>query len=480
MESVISMLEGNGLDKLRKNPKTALNSGTEEPVGVGDPSCPRCDGLGFVVPDLRPGQPGFGRAVICACRLAEQKASQQSKLLKLSHIGALRECTFSTFIVDVPGVPEKMKSVLKTARDTAHEFAANPEGWLVLQGGYGCGKTHLAAAIANFQLDQDQPVLFINTPDLLDHLRGTFSPESTVSYDERFEEIRTAPLLIMDDLGTQSNSPWAQEKLYQLINYRYTERLPTVITTNLDEMDFEPRIRSRMFHEQVVTRVLRIDSYDFRRGVQASDQSELSTLDLHRHLTFDNFIVHRQDVLSNERKTLQEVRAAAEEYAQALKRGYQIRPWFVIWGMNHGNGKTHLAAAIANYVDDPMNKVVFVVVPDLLDYLRGAFDPSSRIGLDRRFDSIRKSHSLVVLDDLGTESATPFVREKLYQLFNYRYVASLPTVITTSVHIDRLDSHLISRMMDESKSDFRKLEVSSFYQPPTYVQKPKGKTPYKP
>ena len=112
--------------------------------------------------------------------------------------------------------------------------------------------------------------------------------------------------------------------------------------------------------------------------------------------------------------------------------------------------------------------MLFVVVPDLLDYLRAAFDPSSKVGLDKRFDEIRKSRYLVVLDDLGTESATPFVREKLYQLFNYRYVASLPTVITTAIQIDRLDSHLASRMSDRVKCNFQELSVSSYYIPPSY------------
>jgi DNA replication protein DnaC len=67
-----------------------------------------------------------------------------------------------------------------------------------------------------------------------------------VSYDRRFDEIRTAPLLILDDLGTQSMTPWVKEKLYQLFNHRYNAQLPTVITTSdlLDDMD--DRIRSRM------------------------------------------------------------------------------------------------------------------------------------------------------------------------------------------------------------------------------------------
>ncbi|NIO71917.1 MAG: ATP-binding protein, partial [Anaerolineae bacterium] len=86
-------------------------------------------------------------------------------------------------------------------------------------------------------------------PDLLDHLRATFSPNSLISYDKRFEEVRTAPLLVLDDLGTESATPWAREKLFQLFNYRYNARLPTVITmqNSVEELEeTNPRLSSRM------------------------------------------------------------------------------------------------------------------------------------------------------------------------------------------------------------------------------------------
>lgn len=56
----------------------------------------------------------------------------------------------------------------------------------------------------------------------------TFGLLSTVVYDERFELVGTVPLLILDDLGTESATPWAREKLYQIINYRYNERMATI------------------------------------------------------------------------------------------------------------------------------------------------------------------------------------------------------------------------------------------------------------
>jgi DNA replication protein DnaC len=86
----------------------------------------------------------------------------------------------------------------------------------------------------------------VTVPDLLDHLRATFSPQSSISYDKLFEQVRKAPLLILDDLGTESATAWAREKLYQLFDYRYNARLATVVTTaqRIDELD--PRIRSRL------------------------------------------------------------------------------------------------------------------------------------------------------------------------------------------------------------------------------------------
>jgi DNA replication protein DnaC len=124
---------------------------------------------------------------------------------------------------------EQLRS-LKNALEAAKVFAETPRGWLVFEGTYGCGKTHLAAAIANRRAQAGQPPLFVVVPDLLDHLRATFGPDSGTTYDRRFDEVRTTSLLVLDDLGSQSATPWAREKLHQLLNHRYSAQLPTVIT----------------------------------------------------------------------------------------------------------------------------------------------------------------------------------------------------------------------------------------------------------
>ncbi len=89
-----------------------------------------------------------------------------------------------------------------------------------------------------------------------------------------------------------------------------------------------------------------------------------------------------------------------------------------------------------------------VVVPDLLDHLRAAFAPNSPVSMDQRFEAVRSAR-LLILDDLAHQSATPLGARKIYQLFNYRYNAELPTVITTVSAPGEMDPRLLqSRLSD--------------------------------
>jgi DNA replication protein DnaC len=145
-----------------------------------------------------------------------------------------------------PELPKEEQQNLEAAVAMARQFAETPENWLVFVGEHGCGKTHLAAAIANGCADGGRPVVFKEVPELLDHLRATYRPDSPVTYDQLFEAVRSAPLLILDDLGTESATPWAQEKLHQIFNYRYAARLPTVITMRKTLEEIDPHLASRM------------------------------------------------------------------------------------------------------------------------------------------------------------------------------------------------------------------------------------------
>jgi DNA replication protein DnaC len=405
----------------------------------GDTNCPVCGGLGFVREDLPVDHPDFGKLFPCQCRLAEMEQRRLERLRLLSNLDHLARMTFDSFVPEGYGLTPDKAANLRLAYEQALEYAEHPAGWLILFGGYGCGKTHLAAAIANRVIERGQAVLFVVVPDLLDHLRATYGPSSPVSYDERFDEVRNSPLLILDDLGTQSSTPWAQEKLFQILNYRYNARLPTVITSNQRMEDIDLRIRSRMV-DLDLTKLLTILAPDFRQSGIGQEQSDLSSLTLLEQMTFDNFSLRQDELPPNERANLEKAFELCREFAKGPEG------WLVLTG-EYGCGKTHLAAAIANERQSTGQTALFVVVPDLLDHLRATFSPTSQVRFDKRFEEVRTA-PVLVLDDLGTESASPWAREKLFQLFNHRYNAHLPTIVTMAQTIDEADPRLRTRMLD--------------------------------
>ncbi len=205
---------------------------------------------------------------LCRVYVVRGKAPMGLEHLGGMELESLRKKTFDNFDYKPLNLSSDERQSLEQAYRNALNFARSPDGWLVLMGVNGCGKTHLAAAIVNHLRQEGKSVLFIVVPDLLDHLRSTFSPESRVSYDEVFEKIKRAPILILDDFGEQSATPWAQEKLYQLINYRYNARLATVITTCLSLDEIESRVSSRMV-DPGLSLVLNINAPDYRGDIKS-------------------------------------------------------------------------------------------------------------------------------------------------------------------------------------------------------------------
>lgn len=407
---------------------------------IGDPNCPICGGIGYYRLDLPVGHPDFGKLQACDCRRHDLNQRALGRLYALSNLSELRHLTFESFEPrGRVGLGARQADSLERAFNQAQHYARTLEGWLVLQGGYGCGKTHLAAAIANFAVSLGVPTLFLTVPDLLDALRFTYDdPEA--SFEGRFEQIRNVNLLVLDDFGTQNATAWAQEKLFQIINYRYINQLSTVVTTNLPLDQIEGRIRSRLEDPELVS-LVRIQATDYRRPTGDLGQHELSSLDLRHEMTFESFDLRKSEKLAEmDLKNLDNAYQLAWDYAR------DPQGWLVFMGA-HGCGKSHLAAAIGNYRQGQGEEVIFVSVPEMLDELRATFNPVSRTRMDETFDQY-KTARLLILDDLGTQSSTPWAREKLYQLFDYRYYTRLPTVITTADTLESIDARLRSRMLD--------------------------------
>ncbi len=413
---------------------------------IGDPECRQCMGLGFYKKDVEVEHPDFGKAIPCICTEPKLHETRRRQMNALGSLEMISEMTFESFLPNGVGQHAERMRTLRTAYDTARNFANNPQGWLLLTGSFGVGKTHLAAAIGNEVTRLGGHPVFVLVPDLLDHLRSSFKPASEEPFDELFERLKDTSLLILDDLGAESSTPWAQEKLFQLLNHRYLRRLPTVITSNRPSAAFEARLRSRLMEIDLVIPV-DIVAEDYRGGGYVDHMVELGELDLHTGQTFETFHIPSSGRESM-RQNLLTIRNASWEFAQ------QPKGWIAYLG-RAGVGKTHLAAAIANHVRLSQPKVLFISIPNLLDLLRNSFSPQSTLPYDVRFDQIKQA-PLLILDDLRAQATSPWAAEKLFQIIDYRYLTRKPTVFTISTQsgdlteINTADPRIHSRLTDES------------------------------
>nr|WP_242837084.1 ATP-binding protein [Dehalobacter restrictus] len=109
-----------------------------------------------------------------------------------------------------------------------------------------------------------------------------------------------------------------------------------------------------------------------------------------------------------------------------------------------GSGKTFLAASIANEILENNHKLLFLIVPDLLDELRATFSNKSE---NTEYDllDIARTVPILILDDLGAHNYTEWSRNRIYSILNYRMNEQLPTVITTNLDFDEIDHYLGER-----------------------------------
>ena len=148
------------------------------------------------------------------------------------------------------------------------DFDHRRREWKLLIGSVGVGKTHLAVAAALEREKIGDTVFFATVSDLLDQLRSAYAPDNPTFPEDLLDQVKTTDLLVLDDFGAERSTPFAEDKLFQIINYRYEERLPTIITTSLGFGDIEasrPRIASRLLDRDVVM-PLPMKAPDYRKG----------------------------------------------------------------------------------------------------------------------------------------------------------------------------------------------------------------------
>lgn len=246
------------LEDLLGNARAVLNA-DREARGTGPPpslpekddedQCEWCQGAGHVRRPVVPGHVDFGKSFQCPqCNPVPAIAGVPPRF---------ENATFDNFdLRQNPGMRE--------AAELCRMVAARERWCALLIGDYGCGKTHLAVA-AGVESAWDRPSVFWSVPRLLDWLRRE-------AYGEEGErrDITTllAPyergkfLLILDDLGVEKRTEWADERLYEVLDGRYVHQAPTIITSNVHPERIDPRSWSRYHEGLVVCR-----GRDVRRGM---------------------------------------------------------------------------------------------------------------------------------------------------------------------------------------------------------------------
>jgi len=367
----------------------------------------------------------------------------RSRVESMSSLGAYPDKTFETFAAKRPGLSPEQNGQLAAAYEVAARYAENPQGWLLLIGSYGTGKTHLAAAIANYRLRAfGEQALMITIPDLLDHLRAAFGPSSETAYDDLFDQVRQAPLLVLDDLGAESSTAWAQEKLYVLFNHRHARRMPTVITTNQDVDMMDGRIRSRLL-DQSLTQTFQFSVPDKRAPASAVEQN-LYDMSRYYSMTFDRFEDRRGELAEEEQGRMDRLIQTAHEYAE------HPAGWLVLAGPP-ATGKTHLAAAIAHERRHQGEQVIMTTTSELIDYLRATFGISGEMKFAKRMIEL-KTTPLLVLDNLVIDDkTTAWVRERLHEVLIYRFDQNLATIITMYTGADVVDARIASRIENKAR-----------------------------
>jgi DNA replication protein DnaC len=202
-------------------------------------NCSVCNGSGYVHP-VKNNKIQFDKTILCKCVAGE--------ILKQKRALILKSCEFPPNAEDMTFENFKVYPAIRTAYNTAKSIASNPNQlfWLTLMGTNGVGKTHLAVSICKLWVDAGIPARYVFVPMLLDELREGFRHDGDDSYYHKFHYYCTVPLLLMDDLGRESQTAWVQEKLETLIDYRLMHKLSLIITCNKSLDELSPVIASRL------------------------------------------------------------------------------------------------------------------------------------------------------------------------------------------------------------------------------------------
>jgi DNA replication protein DnaC len=210
------------------------------------PDCPRCAGSGYISEEDGGALP---RQYLCPCVLASrQQAVASSRVETIFGTGGAR-MTVSSYQT---GGMEENELALACAKNYVQYWPRFKEegAGFALQGPPGAGKTHLTTGTMIALIKRwDVKPFHLSVPEMLRLARKRFDDPKTADVLDR---AMTADLYLLDDIGAEYHKDhgggmsWVDEQLFVILNYRLTQGLPTIYTTNLSQRELRDRLDDRV------------------------------------------------------------------------------------------------------------------------------------------------------------------------------------------------------------------------------------------
>lgn len=229
------------------------------------PACEICNDRGWIVPERHYTDPEFSRPQYCPnpeCRAgnALRMANYESRYSAARFPDEYKSFTFDSWIQGLPESAKKQKVLAlaaanlwaiepdhKVLKSAIYHLAGKtpPDGLidraknsLVFYGGVGVGKTGLMIAACNRLLATGGSVLYVKVLDLIESVQSGYSKDSARTAPEIKADFKNAPVLFVDEFAVTQETPDRQEIIFDVINARYSNGLPTLITANMNPAAF--------------------------------------------------------------------------------------------------------------------------------------------------------------------------------------------------------------------------------------------------
>ncbi len=205
-------------------------------------------------------------------KLEIERKKNMERLYTLSGMSSrLRNYNFENYKV----CNENKTAYFKAKKYVADLLAGKKSNSLFITGNIGTGKTHLAASIANELIKNGQPVIFGTLINLLTEVKDSYSIDG--EYESKIiNKYSKIGLLIIDDLGKERPSEWTLEKLFTIINNRYENNLPVIITTNYNREKLRERLACNKNYEIADSIISRL--YEMCKGINITGKDKRKEL----------------------------------------------------------------------------------------------------------------------------------------------------------------------------------------------------------